>query len=199
MEVEVINKPVDIENLNNQYLTKPIQKVKSDGIQYFDKDDLIQRLNRIPPGMHQMLFQFLWRTGCRVTESISILKKDIDFDNNIIKIRWLKNRKYNYRNIPLHSSLRNVLYMFVDRLKHDERLFPISRQRVFQLCRKYTLDNPHKLRHSFAVNFLRQSDRPMALIELKEILGHSNIKTTMEYLKVVPQNQAKALESISFD
>ena len=199
MDESIINKELIPEVLNSQDLTISRQNVKSDGISYFDKDKLIYLLKQIPPGMHNILFQFLWRTGCRVTEAVSLLKKDIDFENNIICIRWLKSRKYNYRNIPLHSSLRNVLYMYVDRLRHDEKLFPISRQRVYQLCQKYNLDHPHKIRHSFAVNFLRQSDRPMALIELKELLGHANIKTTMEYLKIVPQNQAKALEGISFD
>jgi hypothetical protein len=39
----------------------------------------------------------------------------------------------------------------------------------------------------------------MALIELRDILGHANIRTTMEYLKIVPMNQKKALAEINFD
>lgn len=188
-----------IEVLKPQDLTNSINNVKKEIIPHFSKDEILFLLSKVKPNYELILFQFLWRTGCRVSEALNIRKCDIDFVNDEMTIRWLKSRKYSYRTIFLHSSLKNFLAVFVMNLKSEDLLFPISRQRVHQLARKYGFNNPHKLRHSFAVNFLRQSDRPMAIVELKEILGHANIKSTMEYLRVVPLNQKKALELIKFD
>jgi integrase/recombinase XerD len=193
-------KPINqIEVLKAQNLTIDIQNVKQEIISHFTLDEMKILLSQLPPNFHGMIFQFLWRTGIRVSELINIRKKDLDFANNEISIRWLKNRKYKYRIIPMHSSLKNHLYMFTASLLSEDKIFPISRQRVDQLAKKYNFGHAHKIRHSFAINFLRQSDSPMAMIELKDLLGHSKIQTTMIYLKIVPENTKKAIERIRFD
>ena len=171
---------------------------KEDIISHFTKDQILFLLKGIPPNK-SMMFQFLWRTGIRVSELINIKKSNIDFENDEITIRWLKNRKAIFRVIPLHHSFKNSLWMYCSNLKYDDKLFPISRQRVDQLCKKYNLDHCHKLRHTFAINFLRQSDSPMALLELKNLLGHKKIETTMIYLQVVPVQLKASLKHISFD
>jgi integrase/recombinase XerD len=193
-------KSVEVEVLNPKYLTKDCRSVKKEEqIDYFTKEEILDRLKECPPNEHGILFQFLWRTGVRVTEAISIKKKDLDFMNQEITIRWLKNRKFETRVIPMHPSLRLILYTFTAKLNNEDRMFKFTRQYVDQLCKKYKFEHAHKLRHSFAVHFLRQSDNPAAFTILQHLLGHSDIRTTMEYLKVVPMEQKKALEKISFD
>lgn len=188
----------EIATLDGIKLTISTENVKRI-IPHFTRDEMLIRLNQLPANMHGMMFQFLWRTGCRISEALGVTKEDIDFTNDEITIKWLKRRKYHFRPIPLHNSLKQPLYIFTAHLNNPDKLFPITRQRAFQLCRKYGFDHPHKIRHSFSINFLRQSDRPMAIIELKELLGHKDIETTMKYLKVVPQNMKTALSKISFD
>lgn len=188
----------EIEVLKGQDLTISKANVKQI-ISHFTIEEMNYLLSKIPPGRDGMLCQFLWRTGVRVTELISILKKDLDFPNNQMTIRWLKNRKYQFRVIPMHNSLKQPLYLFTAKTKYEDKVFPISRQRADQILKKYNLDHAHKIRHSFAINFLRQSNDPMALIILKELLGHSSIETTMRYLKVVPIDMKKAMEKINFD
>lgn len=193
-------KVTEIEILDKNYLTKDIKIVKRDEeIEYWSKEEMLDKLSRLPPNEYGMLFQFLWRTGVRVTEAISITKKDLDFSNLEIKIRWLKNRKFETRIIPMHQSLRLLLYTFTAKLNNDDKVFKFTRQYVDQLCKKYNFGHAHKIRHSFAVNFLRQSDNPQAFVMLQHILGHSHINTTMVYLRAVPMEQKKALEKINFD
>jgi len=198
MDEGYIKEIKEVQVLGKQNLTKPIEKVKLE-ISHFTKEEMICLLSRVPPNKKGIMFQFLWRTGVRVTELISVEKQHLDFDNSEITIRWLKKRKVLYRIIPMHHSLKTPLFMFTSKLKYDEKLFPITRQRVDQLCKQYGFGHAHKIRHSFAVNFLRQSESPMSLIILKEILGHNQIETTMKYLKVVPMDMKKAMENISFD
>ena len=198
METEMEIKEIEV--LKGNYLTKDVIIVKKEEeIEYFTKEEMQDKLLRLPPNEYFTLFQFLWRTGTRVTEAISIVKKDLDFGNSEIKIRWLKNRKFETRIIPMHQSLRVMLYTFTAKLNAEDRVFNFTRQYVDQLCKKYNFDHAHKIRHSFAINFLRQSDNPTAFVMLQHILGHSHIETTMVYLRAVPMEQKKALEKINFD
>jgi integrase/recombinase XerD len=182
--------------LNNQYLTNRIVNVKSDLRQYWNRDYINECINNIKNNNHKMLIKFLWMTGMRVSEAIGIRKRDLDFDNFLITIRWLKSRKYNQRVLPMHPLIKDVLELFVAQLKADDRVFPITRQRAFQLTTKYLKGNPHKLRHSFAVNWLLCGGD---ITTLHRVLGHARIQTTMEYLKVAPVDQGKELIKVRFD
>jgi len=197
-ETKYIKDIVKFENLGGHDLTIPISR-SSEIIPHFTKDEMLHLLSMIKAGRTGMIFQFLWRTGARVSECIGVKKRDLDFDNNEITIKWLKSRKLQFRVIPMHHTLKHPLHLFTAGQKAEEKIFPISRQRVDQLCKKHHFDHAHKFRHSYAINFLRQSKDPMALMILKDLLGHSRINTTMQYLKVVPISMKKAIEEISFD
>ena len=114
-----INETKEVQILSKQDLTINV-KIDKSPIPHFQKEEINLLISNIPKPTHQMLMQSLWRTGVRVTECISITKSDIDFTNKIITIRWLKNRKAQYRVIPLHNSLAYALSVFVDKLKYDE-------------------------------------------------------------------------------
>lgn len=194
-----INKNKDLEIQNRQEVTIIPNSNKSLIIPYFEKQEILDILSKIPPNHKGMLFQFLWRTGVRISEAINIRKQDIDFKNNEITIRHLKSRKYQYRVIPLHSSLKQILYLFTAKMLSNDIIFPISRQYAHKLTQKYGLGHPHKIRHSFAINFLRQNRSAMGIIELKDLLGHNHIKSTLVYLRIIPMSIKEAIERVSFD
>jgi integrase len=56
----------------------------------------------------------------------------------------------------------------------------------------------HDLRHTFATHFLRQMagsiGKDMALAMLQQLLGHSNIKTTMRYAHVIEEDKRNAMQ-----
>jgi len=179
---------------SNQDLTKPTGKVKGK-IKYWDKDFITSEIDKIENITHKTLFFFLWRTGVRISEALSVRKKDIDMVNYTVEIRWLKNRKYESRNIPLHPDLRNVLGYYVSSMKSEDKIFSFSRQRADQLAKKYFSGNCHKFRHSFAINWLRsQGD----IYLLSKMLGHSSITVTEVYLQVIPVDIGKELLKVEF-
>jgi len=185
----------DIVVLNNQDLTNPISNVKCDLPKYWERDYINERIDRIQNNCHRILLQFLWFTGVRVTEAVNVRKQDIDIPNYTIRVRWQKSRKWNYRHIPLHPTLRDILMIYTASMKADDLVFPISRQRAWQLVKKYMKGHPHQFRHSFAVNWLRCGGD---IIVLSRMLGHSKVQSTMEYLKIVPIDQGKELLKITF-
>jgi len=181
--------------LPKQDLTKTTEKVKKDFPKYWKRELINSKLELIKNPQHQMLLRFLWMSGVRITEAVSLRKQDIDFQSYVMTCRWLKSRKYKFRNVPLHPHLKPLLQLYTSTLKAEDRVFPITRQRAWQLTKKYLDGHPHQLRHSFAVNWLRSDGD---LIILHRILGHSKIQTTMEYLKIVPIDQGKELLKIQF-
>jgi integrase/recombinase XerD len=150
----------------------------------------------VPPGKEKMLLTTMWLTGLRVTEVIGIRKADINWGDDLMRVRWLKNRRYYERIMAIKPELKELLHLYTIKLKAEDRIFPISRQRVHQIIKKYDKKaHSHTFRHSFSVNCLKEG---MSLPVLSRLLGHSDIKTTMQYLKIVPVDQAKELKEVSF-
>jgi integrase len=196
METEHIINKTEIEIIGKGNLTKTyIHKVKQDLPKYLSRELIDERISQIPAGQNRMLMTFLWMSGVRISEAINLLKKDIDFNEGMMTIRWLKSKKYKNRVAPIHSRLLEILRYYTATLNYDTRVFPITRQRAFQISKQFLQISPHQLRHSFAVNWLRCGGD---IVTLHRVLGHSKIQTTMEYLKIVPIDQMKELEKVIF-
>ena len=184
----VINRPFSANNIPT-YLTK----------------EEVDKLLSIIPGSNKrdyMLIYFLWTTGSRITEAINVKKKDIDFYYRTVKIQWLKKRKRQERIIPLHQNTAYQLSVYCGNLNQDDKLFPISRNRAFQIIRKYTKKagitktvGCHTLRHSFSVYFLKQRRN---IVALQKLLGHSQITTTMVYLNIVQSDLQQEIDMVEF-
>ena len=181
--------------LGRQDLTKSAESVKGELPKYWEKPYIHEHIQSMENPQHRMMAVFLWMSGVRITEAISLQKKDIDFQNYVMTVRWLKSRKYGHRIVPLHPHLRDLLQVFTAAMKAEERLFPISRQRAWQLIEAHFKGNPHMFRHSFAVNWLRCGG---SINTLCQVLGHSDIRTTMVYLQLAPIDQGKELMKIEF-
>ena len=191
-----INRSKEIVVLPNDYLTISKEKVKQKELpKYWDKEYINERIDRIKNYKHKMMCQFLWFTGVRITEAISIKKKDVDFNNYTVRIKWQKNRKYVERQIPLHPRLKDMLIIYTAHISLENRVFPVTRQGAWYVVKKCMNGHPHQFRHSFAVNWLRCGGE---LVVLSRMLGHSNIQSTMEYLKIVPLDVGKELLKIQF-
>ena len=169
--------------------------VKQELPKYWDKGYINHKIEECQNHQYKMLLVFLWYSGVRITEAVSLRKQDIDFANYVMQVRWLKSRKYNHRIVPIHPELRNLLQLYTAPMKSEDRVFPITRQRAWQITKQYLNGSPHQLRHSFAVNWLRCGGD---IVTLYRVLGHSKIQTTMEYLKIVPIDQGKELIKIQF-
>lgn len=188
-------KDTDLVVLKSRDLTNTILNVKQDLRKYWDKDYINEHIESCKNHSHKILMRFLWITGVRITEALSIKKSDLNFKDRLITVRWLKSRKYNERVLPMHQDIRFVLELYVANMKASDKVFPICRQRAFQITTQHLGGSPHRLRHSFAYNFVKQS---RDIVMLKMLMGHKNINTTMEYLKICPADQAEAISKIQF-
>ena len=187
-----LKKIIDVSMMKTEYIA-PVGRAEMKP--YFDKDFIRHRLEMIENPRDKFFCLFLFMSGVRVSEAINIKKKDIDTKNRTMRVQWLKSRKYLERNVPIHSQLASMLEIYTGKLNQDEKVFGFSRQQAWNITKKHFGSHPHIFRHSFAVNYLREQGR---IENLSRILGHTNIKTTMEYLKIVPADLGKELETIKF-
>ena len=165
-----------------------------------------------------LLLKGLAYTGRRVSELVGLkikgqpitgglMPEDIDLDNKQILWSIVKKGHPERRWIPCPLSIINELTSYINaaHIKNGKRVFPITRQRVFQIIRlagknagiNYVGNkkiHPHHLRHSYAVSLIRQH---VPIYKLKKLLAHSTIMVTEAYLKIAPEDIRDSAEKIS--
>ena len=145
------------------------------------------------------IFEFLYSTGCRISEALSVKWGDIDFVRGslIVTGKGSKDRLV-ILGQPAIKALE-VLYREVAARRSDlvdshahvflgDRFGSLSRGIVEHRMKRYLAEaqlpltlTPHKLRHSFATHLL---DAGADLRSVQEMLGHASLSTTQIYTHV---------------
>lgn len=141
---------------------------------------------------HRTVVMLLYSTGMRLSEIAALKITDIDSKNMRIKVVQGKGAKDRFT--ILSQSVLQELRAYYLICKPAVYLFngsskgrPISHRSIQHLVRKslvqaglhdknYTV---HTIRHSFATHLI---DNGTDLHTVKELLGHSNLQTTLRYL-----------------
>ena len=141
----------------------------------------------------KIMFGLTYDTGMRISELVSLQVRDVDLHRMVIHIRQPKNKKDRYvpisthavRGIKKHMVMNNPKTYLFENLNRPG--MPISKTRVRFLLKealKMTdIKKPvsvHTLRHTYATHQLESGQN----IVLKDLLGHSNIQTTLIYLHI---------------
>ncbi len=129
-------------------------------------------------------------TGARWSEAESLKASQIANG----KITYLNTKSGKNRSIPINDSLFNELQT-LDR-SGDERLFLSSLSAFRKAVQKAKISLPrgqmsHVLRHTFASHFVMGGGN---IVVLKDILGHSEITTTMRYSHLAPSHLTDAVK-----
>jgi len=137
------------------------------------------------------LLCLLLDTGLRVAEALSLTRDKMDFDNMLITV---KGKGEKHRVVPMSFALRKILFRWLE--KHDSGLvFPTyDGQRQCQrnvlrdmkkLGRRLGITGVrfsfHTLRHTFAVNYIRNGGD---VFRLQRVLGHSTLEMTRRYVNL---------------
>ncbi len=135
----------------------------------------------------------IYSAGLRGKEVINLKIADIDFERMTIFIRETKYNKY--RIVPLSPTMAIGLKKYLQLENPHQWLFngkqPDSKYSIRGLSwimrenlKKTSIKkkvNLHSLRHTYATHLLEEG---VNIVTLKELLGHSDITTTMIYLHV---------------
>ena len=143
------------------------------------------------------MLELLYATGIRVTELISLKTEDIDLDLEYIKC----GDTVKSRIIPIGSKAVTALRCYIAEARtelscseNEPMLFfntkgtAMTRQGFWKIIKSYTSKagitsaiTPHTLRHSFAAHLIENGADVQSV---QEMLGHSDISTTLVYVKM---------------
>lgn len=179
----------------------PVAHVKAPKLEYRlpeamtreELDRLMRYLRTQSNFRNRVIFEFFLDTGCRLNEVVRLNLQDINLDEGYCKVMG-KGRKEGM--VPLGHKLRKDLYAYIHRSREGEQGEPalftsksgtrLSRdgmatmiKRVMKTVGVQGKYGPHKLRHTFATNFLRNGG---SLEALRRILRHNDIQTTQIYM-----------------
>ena len=153
---------------------------------------------------HRLALCFIYSAGLRVSEFSNMKIGDVDFFRMMIHVRSGKGQKDRY--VPLSKLLVRGLKEYLSAERPEKYLFEGMQQgspystRGMQWVMRQTVTKAgivkenvcvHTLRHSYATHLLEDG---MDIVTIKNLLGHSNILTTMVYLHVM-QPQGKVSHS----
>ncbi|MGB9212126.1 MAG: tyrosine-type recombinase/integrase, partial [Halobacteriota archaeon] len=134
------------------------------------------------------------------SEVINVTPKDIEYKNGVVNIRKAKGGRQ--RRVPLDQDTLKMLsdYVLALNILEDQPVFPIQRNRVFSIVKKYgnmagVNIHPHTLRHSFAINMVRGGTD---LRRVQLMLGHTSLSITQVYLQFNDNDLREAYEKVAF-
>lgn len=150
------------------------------------------------------LIEFLYCTGCRVTEVSNLDVSDVDFDTMQCTVLGKGNKE---RIVYLTEVATMYLQEYIATRKCcSEALFVgrggkrLSKNGIEvllkRLGKKASVDNvhPHRYRRTLATNLL---DHGMNIQDVATILGHSDLKTTQVYCYISQKNVRSAYRKFS--
>ncbi|OCG35520.1 MULTISPECIES: site-specific integrase [unclassified Gilliamella] len=150
------------------------------------------------------LIKILQYTGIRRNQLLHIRICDINDKDKKLFLREEGSKTHNEREIPLIDDV------FQDIVELKKQLKMLNKKTTMQLFNIYHFKNdkcdyykemnfdridaffqrlskvcnvkvsPHRFRHTLATNLMKQPDRNVTLV--KELLGHSSLSTTLEYI-----------------
>jgi integrase/recombinase XerC len=155
-----------------------------------------------------LIIELFYKTGIRRAELVGLLEKNVDFDNNTIKVLGKRNKE---RIIPIENDLKqNIIYYINVRFKevgviNTEKLFVTNKgkeinpstvetvvKRYMSLVSGAERKSPHILRHSFATHLLNNGADINAI---KELLGHRSLAATQVYTHNTVEKLKKVYKS----
>ena len=182
----------------------------------------IERTPVIDPMTMRTFLLFIYGTGARVYEAISLRVSDINFPNKLVSLRRPDGGQR--RVLPISRTLRNTLDLYVQSsatlrkgtdlvflTNSSKRLsYCTLRYNFVRMCARARIRQEHghsptpgiyDLRHTFAVHvmeaWVRQGkDLRQMLPVLSGYMGHAIMTSTERYLRLVPERFVKPLSTL---
>ncbi|MBQ0140256.1 MAG: tyrosine recombinase XerS [Kurthia sp.] len=156
-----------------------------------------------------LILALLLASGIRVGELARIEISDINFGEQTIKIIRKGSKKdviyvmdYAFEYLLKYIKIRNTCYRLAENcpflfVSAHKKARPLGIRAIQYLVEKYTGAYfqtgvyPHKLRHSFAVAYIKSGGD---ISVLRDLLGHSNIETTSLYVNMANSDKVDSLK-----
>ena len=163
-------------------------------------------LNRCECTLDRFLFSCY--TGLRISDNISLLKSEVSRDAKGLVIQKVTQKTNELVTLPLHilfdGKPQTIALKYLEEGSDRETLFPkvssncilVRLHEIFKLVGLPDNISFHTARHTCASILAEKVDNPFVI---KDILGHCDIKTSMEYISKSHQTAEKKLKLINWN
>jgi integrase/recombinase XerD len=170
-------------------------KVEKKVLQTFDERQIKKIIGWKPSGFYKWrlyaLLCLIIDTGIRIEEALTLTRSKVDFGNLLFTVQGKGNKE---RIVPMSVELRKVLFRYAQ--KHTFEMFFPTRHggrleyhnvlgEFKDLAQRLGINGVrvsfHTLRHSFAVNYVRNGGN---LFYLQKALGHETLQMTRRYTEL---------------
>jgi integrase/recombinase XerD len=170
-------------------LQRPKKPVQTPDV--FSENEIARIVKAIPGFKQKMIVMIAYGTGMRASELVNLRIHDIDSERMVINVRRAKGKKD--RIIMLSPKLLVLLRHYYLQYRPKEYMFEgyngkYSKRSINMIIEKAKAaagiikgGSTHALRHSFATHLL-EGGTDLRIIQ--ELLGHTDIKTTLRYTQV---------------
>ncbi|MGJ8517594.1 tyrosine-type recombinase/integrase [Carnimonas bestiolae] len=172
-----------------------------------------------PSWFWRAVFEVFYQSGIRQSQLLRMKLQDINLEARIIVLSAEASKTNSEAILPIPNPLlphlsRLILRASERHFNSSDQLFNVNRfsnrynksvmdvDQVQAFYRRLTLKtgikaNPHKFRHSLATDLMNRADRNVHLA--REILNHSNIRTTLGYIHPDIEEIRKVLDLREMD
>lgn len=168
---------------------------------YYDSSDDVNLYNKA-------ILEMLYGTGVRISELANLTMNHVDLVNGLIKVRGKGDKD---RIVPIPGMILEILIDYVNKVRNKwnttkcDHLFVNRRgaattANYIRVMTKHVVSQleiqknitPHKIRHTYATHLLEGG---ASILDISELLGHSNVSTTQIYTHVEFEKTRKIYNS----
>lgn len=151
--------------------------------------------------VYQLYFELGLSTGLRVSDILSLRKKDID--GRLVKLKTQKNKQQ--RAIAMNDSCYKNMSAYLTSKQDDDLIFPFTRQNVHKFMKEnakfigidHTKVSTHTVRKTAGWFFYMNSNKD--LVKTMKFLGHKDPEVTTKYLMINDHEVNEALVENNID
>jgi len=174
-------------------------------VPYLTVEEITTLVDKAKKERDKILILLLFQTGLRISEALSLTPELIStFEGHPVIHVTGKRKKKRMVSCPETLAYRILSYCYEKKIEKGQKIFPITRVQAWKII-KNTGNSaglskriyPHLLRHSDAIERLRQTGNPKSL---QHHLGHSSVTMVMRYLSTLSMEDALRIErAVKFD
>lgn len=151
-----------------------------------------------------LICEIIFYCGYRVSEVLSLQVRDIDLDNNILRVQAKNHKNRRSRGIPISGDFRNKFlkykkyrddfYLFSSSLLPGEEAgsYNVVQKRFQKVQKKLGIKRTiYELKHTMATRLITEDVHPM---EVQNYLGHTNIENTLKYIRMVKETNSTKVQ-----
>lgn len=173
------------------------------------KDEVFRYFGIAESPKKQLVLKTLYYTGMRVGELVQLTKEDVNFKEDVIRIRAETTKTKREELQPIPKVLKEDLKNWCSFIKNDEDAFlfkghkkgtHITKQAVWLWIKEYTKKlkikknvHPHTFRHTYATHIYEETND---LGKVQELLRHSSLASTGIYKHLSKKLKKKTVDDV---